>query len=304
MQSLDTIKLKTFYVIIQTGSFTKAAEVLNLTQPTVSQQIAILEKQIGAPLFIRQPRQLILTEAGETLQHYAERILTLCDEAVQNTRESANLAQQTIHLGVGHTLAIYLLPGLLRRLRERHQDIRPRIQVGNTHNLLLATADGHVDLALVGSPAHHPKLTITDFHVDSLVVIFPPDDPWRDRSFVVPEDFLSRTLITREKGSALHASVQAIFGSEHLEGPQTIILGETEAIKRSVEAGLGVALVQGIAIEREVAQGNLCTIPLHDAPIQRRYNIAQRMDDPPSPIVSEFLSLLLSNESMVQSSRN
>lgn len=293
MQLLDTTKLQTFLTIAQEGSFTKAAARLNLTQPTVSQQIAILEKQIGASLFVRRPRSLQLTAAGKTLLEYAERILALNKEAIQHTLEAAGLAERTLHLGVGHTLAIYLLPDLLRQLRQEQPDVAVRIQVGNTADLLTATADGHVDLALVGSPAQHSQLKITPFKQDQLVIILHPHDPWCSRSGVTLAELRQRILITRENGSALHASVRTLLGPDHLAGPQVIILGETEAIKRSVEAGLGIALVQGIAVQREVEQGILHTVPLQDAPVARRYNIAQRLDDTPLPVMQVLLDLLL-----------
>lgn len=292
MQPLDTAKLQTFITIVQEGSFTRAAERLNLTQPTVSQQMALLERQIGAPLFIRQPRQLTLTEAGHALLDYAERILALSEEAIQSAQEAAGLAQRTLRLGVGHTLAIYLLPDLLRQLRQGRPDIEIRLQVGNTADLLLAVADRQVDLALVGSPARHPQLRITPFMEDKLVVILNPDDPWRDRPGLTLADLKERTLITRESGSALHASVRELLGADHLSSSKVIILGETEAIKRSVEAGLGIALVQGIAVRREVRQDILHTIPLLDAPAERRYNVAQRLDRPPSPVMQLLLDFL------------
>jgi DNA-binding transcriptional LysR family regulator len=296
MQPLDTTKLQTFVTIVQEGSFTRAAERLNLTQPTVSQQMALLERRIGAPLFIRQPRQLTLTEAGCALLDHAERILALSEEAIQSAQEAAGLAQRTLRLGVGHTLAIYLLPDLLRQLHQGQSDIQIRLQVGNTADLLLAVADRQVDLALVGSPAKHPQLRITPFMEDKLVVILNPDDPWRDRTGLTLADLKERTLITRESGSALHASVRELLGADHLSSSKVIILGETEAIKRSVEAGLGIALVQGIAVQREVKQGILHTIPLLDAPAERRYNVAQRLDDPPSPVMQLLLDLLFEKD--------
>ncbi len=293
MQLLDMTKLQTFVTIAQEGSFTKAAAYLNLTQPTVSQQIAVLEKQIGTALLVRQPRSLQLTEAGKTLFEYAERILALNKEALQHTLEAAGLAERTLHLGVGHMLASYLLPDLLRQLRQERPDVEVRIQVGNTADLLTATADGHVDLALVGSPAQHPGLKITPFMHDQLVIILNPNDPWCGRSGVTLDELRQRTLITRESGSALHASVRALLGADHLDSPQVIILGETEAIKRSVEAGLGIALVQGIAVQREVQQGILYTVPLQNAPVERRYNIAQRLNDAPLPVMQLLLELLV-----------
>jgi len=295
---LDSAKLQTFVTIVHEGSFTKAAERLNLTQPTVSQQIAVLEKQCGTPLFKRHPRHLSLTEAGETLLGYAERILALHKDALEHTQAAAGLAERTLQLGVGHTLAIYLLPEVLRRLRQQQIDLAVRVQVGNTADLLVATADGHVDLALVGSPAEHPRLEIRPFMTDELVIIVNQADPWRERPTVKLADLYSRTLLTREPGSALHASVRRLLGADHLNGPQVIILAETEAIKRSVEAGLGIALVQGIAIKREVEQQILYTVPLADTPVERQYNIAVRSTEEPTASAQLLLDLLLKPPSL------
>jgi len=304
MDALDTGKLQTFVAIANEGSFTKAAERLKLTQPTVSQQLATLEKDIGTRLIIRQPRKIRLTEAGEGLLNYAERILALCDEAIQTTQQSARRASRTLRLGVGHTLAIYLLPNLLHRIRQRQPDLEIRIQAGNTADLLTATADGQVELALVGSPAGHPQLTITPFMSDELVVIVSANDPWVDRPFATLDDLRQRTLLTREVGSALHASVRDLLGPDFLDSSQVITLGETEAIKRSVEADLGLALIQRIAVERELAQGILRTVPLKGVTTTRTYNVAYRHNQPLSPMGSLLLDLLTHSNPTPQSRTN
>ncbi len=292
MDALDTGKLQTFVTIAHEGSFTKAAARLKLTQPTVSQQLATLERDIGARLILRQPRKIKLTEAGEGLLNYAERILALCEEAVQTTRRSARRARRTLRLGVGHTLAIYLLPNLLRRIRQRRPDLEIRIQAGNTADLLTATVDGQVELSLVGSPASHPQLTITPFMTDDLVVIVATNDPWVERPFVTIDDLRQRTLLTREICSALHASVRELLGPDFLDSSQVITLGETEAIKRSVEANLGPALIQKIAVKRELKQGILQTVPLKGVSTVRTYNVACRHNRPLSPMGEILFELL------------
>ncbi len=295
MELLDTGKLQIFFAVAQEGSFTKAAERLSLTQPTVSQQLAGLEKMLGAPLVIRQPRGIKLTSAGETLLPYAERILRLNRQALESVLESAGQARRSIRLGVGHTLAIYLLPGLLNRLREQQADLEIRIQAGNTGELLQAVANEQAELALVGSPAAHPQLQITPFMEDELILVAAPDDPWSNRPRVTLQDLRRRPLITREKGSALYASVKKLLGAEHLGGSQVIILNETEAIKRSVEAKLGVALIQGIAVQQELAQGTLHKISLSGAVIKRSYNIARKRNQDLSPVGKLVQNILLEN---------
>src|SRR6478672_13937010 len=125
---LDIAKLRIFATVARLGNFTRAAELLYLTQPTVSQQLAALEAQVGAPLIERLPRRLRLTPAGAALLPYAEQILALADAATEAARAAAGLADRTLRLGVGHTLATYLLPELLSRYR----DLYPQRQVCNS----------------------------------------------------------------------------------------------------------------------------------------------------------------------------
>ncbi len=278
--------------IAQLANFTRAADRLHMTQPTVSQQLAVLEKQLGTPLIERDTRWLRLTSAGEALLPYAEKLLALADEATEATRAAAGLADRTLRLGAGHTLATYLLPGLLSRYRERYPQHVVRISVGNTGELLAAVAAEATELALVGSPADHPDILVTPFMRDRLVVIVSPKDEWADRTEVELEELRHRTLLTREPGSALHASVERLLGPSVLLGDAVILLGETESIKRSVEAGLGVALIQQIAIQREVEAGNLCSLTLRGGDDSRTYAYARRRHHELSPAAANLVALL------------
>ena len=289
---MDIHKLQIFVMIVRLGSFTKAAEMLHMTQPTVSQQIAVLEAQIGALLIDRQTRQLRLTAAGEALLPYAEQMLAIADAAMDATRTAVGLAGRTLLLGVGHTLATYLLPDLLRRYRISAPQHRVRISIGNTAELLDLVATEGVELALVGSPAEHAGVVVTPFMHDRLVVIVAPDDRWAERHAIQLEELRNRTLFTREPGSALYATVEHLLGPATLAGEDIILLDETEAIKRSVEAGLGVALVQEIAIEREVETGRLCALTLQDGDVRRTYAFATRSGRTLSTAAQDLITLL------------
>ena len=134
--SFDLHRLRIFVAVARAGSFTRAAAQLHMAQPTVSQQIGALEDAVGAPLIERGPRRLRLTPAGEALLPYATRLALLADEALQATRTAAGVAAHTLRLGVGQTLATYLLPELLRRYRERAPHSHTRIVTGNSAALL------------------------------------------------------------------------------------------------------------------------------------------------------------------------
>jgi len=289
---LDLHKLHIFAMIARLMSFTRAAERLHMTQPTVSQQLAMLEAQLGTPLFDRDTRRLRLTAAGEALLPYADKLLTLSQEAFETTRAAAGLADRTLRLGVGHTLATYLLPRLLSRYQAQYPGHPVRISVGNTEELLALVAAEAAELALVGSPAEHRGIVVTPFMHDHLVVIVAPEDEWARRADVDLDDLYQRTLLTREPGSALHATVERVLGASALAGDLVIQLADTEAIKRSVEAGLGVALIQGIAVEREVEAGNLVALRLRDVDDRRTYAYAHREHHALSSAAQHLVELL------------
>jgi LysR family transcriptional regulator, low CO2-responsive transcriptional regulator len=290
--TLDLHKLRIFATIAHYMSFTRAADHLHMTQPTVSQQLVMLEMQFGTSLIERDTRRLRLTPSGEALLPYAEKLLTLSQEAFEATREAAGLADRTLRLGVGHTLAIYLLPSLLSRYQAQYPGHPIRISAGNTNQLLALVASEAVEIALVGSPAEQRDIEVTAFMRDHLVVIVAPGDVWAKRDYVELGELQQRILLTREPGSALHASVERLLGTSYLGGDSVIQLGETEAIKRSVEAGLGVALIQRIAVEREVMAGHLCALRLRGGDDQRTYVVARRHDHNLSSAASHFLELL------------
>ncbi len=289
---LDLHKLNIFLTIARLRNFTRAAEHLHTTQPTVSQQLAVLEAAVGTPLIERDTRGLKLTPAGEALVPYAEKLIGLSDEALEAVRGAAGLEEKTLRLGVGHLMAAYFLPDLLHRFRQRFPDDRVHITVGNTGDLLALLVADSIDLALVGSPAQHPEIITDPFRRDRLVVIVAPDDEWVNRSSIDAPELLTRVFLTREPGSALHTTLERFFGADALNADNVILLGETEAIKRSVEAGLGIAVIQEIAIEREVAAGSLRPLALTGADDSRTYLVARHIARKLPRAAQDILKLL------------
>jgi LysR family transcriptional regulator, low CO2-responsive transcriptional regulator len=290
--TLDLHKVHVFLIVAQQQHFTRAAELLHMAQPSVSQQISMLEAMLGVQLIDRSTRHFRLTEAGQTLLHYAERLLLMATEAQNAVQVQAGAMRETLKLGVGHTLATYLLPRVLSEYRQEYPHFKVRLVVGNTATLLSKTASGEIDLALVGSPAAHPDLDVNPFMQDQLVVIVGTQDAWANRESVSVAELRSRVFLTREPGSALYASVAHIVGEEMLNRDETILLGETEAIKRSVELGLGVALIQQIAIDRERQQGTLHAIRLSDADDKRTYLVASRKQYRHLAAATSFMEIL------------
>ncbi|HEY0603908.1 MAG TPA: LysR family transcriptional regulator [Herpetosiphonaceae bacterium] len=289
---LDLPKLRIFAAVARTGSFTRAADELDLRQPTVSQQIQVLERSLRTPLFERMGRRVQLTAAGAALLPYAERLLALATEAETATREAAGLSARTLRLGAGNTLATYVLPDLLARLRWERPDVVVQVQVGNTEQLIAAVVDNRVELAVVGAPLSHPALAIHAFLRDDLVMIMPPDDEWAERRAISLAELQSRTLLLREEGSALQATINELLRERGIVPERTITLGNLEAIKRCVEAGLGVSVVPELAVRREIADDTLRALPLADVQLRRTFNYVYSRDRTLSPAAQIFIELL------------
>ncbi len=289
---LDLQKLRMFVAAARARNFTRAAEQLDLTQPTVSQQIQTLERELGVQLFERLGRGIELTPAGRALLEPAEQILTLERLAEQAVRAAAGLHERTLLLGVGNTLATYVLPDLLQRFGWEHPAFEVQIVTGNTEQLIAQVVAGEIELALVGSPLDYPQLKIVPFLQTELVVVAAPDDEWAGRQRVTLRELGSRRLLIRETGSALQAATVALLEAAHVTPKQTVTLGNLEAIKRSVEVGLGVALVPAMVVRREVRSGRLRQIALDGPPTTRVYNVVYHRDRHVTQAAQAFLTLL------------
>lgn len=289
---LDLQKLRMFVAAAHARNFTRAAEQLALTQPTVSQQIQTLERELETVLFERLGRGIELTAAGRALLPYAEHMIALERSAEQAVRAAAGLSERTLLLGVGNTLATYVLPDLLQRFGWEHPSFEVHIGIGNTEQLLAQVASGTCELALVGSPLDHAQLKVMPFLSTELVVIVSPDDSWANRASVSLHDLAQRRLLIRESGSALQAATAALLAAAHVQSKQPIVLGNLEAIKRSVEVGLGVALVPAMVVRREVAAGRLRQLILDGLPMTRVYNVVHHRDRHITAAAAAFLDLV------------
>lgn len=292
---MDLHKLRIFVAVAKAGHFTRAADLLHMSQPSVSQQIALLEASVGASLIHRQPLKdgrLQLTAAGEALLPRAEHVLALADEATDAARVAAGLSDRTLRLGVGHIVATYLLPDVWRRFKTEFPHHRVQITIGNTGELVQAIVNESVELALLGLPATYPGVVAKPFMHDRLMVVMPPNDQWVGRAAIAVEELQGRTLLVREPTSALYTTAERLLGPVMLHGEGTVVLGETEAIKRCVEAGLGVALLPEIAVSREVAAGTLQAISLDSPDARRIYAYARLSRRRLSQAAADLVSML------------
>ncbi len=307
MVSLDLQKLQIFCEVARQRSFTRAAETLYLTQPTVSQQIQALERQMKVRLFERLAKEVYLTESGKVLYEKAANLLNMAQETELAVREAAGISATRLALGVGVTLATYVLPELLRRFNAYYKlppgmpqsnpgsPVTFDITLGNSENLAHKLLKNEVDLALIGSPLEpHPLLELHPFLEDKLIMVVSAEDPWatENRVSISLNEIGYRPLLIRERGSALQAFVERMLDAGHVHPEQYLVMANLEAIKRSVEIGLGAAIVPALSVKRELEAGRLHALNIEGVEVGRTFIYAHHKDKEMTRPARTFLELV------------
>jgi DNA-binding transcriptional LysR family regulator len=291
LSRVDLERLRVFAEVARQGSVTRAARRLRLQQPTVSHALAALEREVGTALLERWPKGVRLTPAGAALLPYARQVPGLADEAVRAAREAAGVAARQVTLGCAETPATYLLPRLLRALRGQHPEVEVTLQVGNAESILGAVLEGVVDLALLTNREGHPLLAGEAILEDHFVAVVAPDDHWVSRETATPEDLAARRLLLREHGAGTRAFVDEMLHRAGLEPRETLEVAGVETLKRLAEAGMGVAIVPGIAVARERAAGHLHVLALTAADTGITYSCVRHRTRPVTPAMEQVAAL-------------
>jgi DNA-binding transcriptional LysR family regulator len=286
-------QIEVFLAIARDKSFSVAARRIHLSQPTASEHMQELEKELGATLFTRRARAIALTEAGRVFETYAARILADVAGARQAVVELDGLKRGSLLIGASTTPGIYLLPGLIGEFRSRHPGIDLHLDIANSHVIEERVRANELDLGVVGGhELARGERCLTAGLVDELVLVVPPQHPWARRRDISPKDLAEQPVLVREEGSATRRATErslAIAGIKYTVGME---LGHTEAIKQAVMAGLGVAFLSVYAIAREVASGRLCPLRIRGLPIRRHFHVIHSEGRPPGASARAFLQHL------------
>ena len=253
-------RLEIFVRVAQTGHVTAAGRELGLTQAAVSMALAQLEQLHGGPLFERQGRSLILNEKGRLLLPRAMDVVERAAQLRDMLDSSWDEPVGVLHVGASTTIGNYVLPLLMGEFCRRYPRAEVQLQVANTEGICRALVGGELDVGLIEGPCHHLELECTPWRDDELLVICAPQHPWARREMVRREELLTQTWIMREPGSGTREVFCAALDMEASELAQRLELGHTEAIKKAVQAGLGVSCLSRLALETELELGRLVAV--------------------------------------------
>jgi DNA-binding transcriptional LysR family regulator len=287
-------QLEVFAAIAKTGSFTKAADELFLTQPTVSQQMKQLTKAIGVPLYEQIGRRIFLTEAGRAVLQASENI-SLCLDQLQETI-SALQGMKKGHLRLATiTTGKYFVPRLLGLFRQHYPGIKISLQIGNRQQILERLANNQDDLYFLGKPPKDLDINIRHFLDNPLVVIAPRNHPLVKEKKISLDQLMQEPLIMRESGSGTRMAVEEFLAENRLTMNVEMEISNNEAIKQAVYGGLGLSILSIYSLILEGLDGPLAVLDVDGFPIKKHWYIIYSNGKQLSIVAQTFLDYLLTH---------
>ena len=263
-------RLQVFHAVAKHRSFTKAAETLFMTQPAVTFQIKQLEEQFNARLFERGHGQVSLTEAGEVVLDYAERILGLSSELDARMKDLTGQVAGTLLVGASMTIADYLLPQVLGEYKARFPAVVPRLLVANSETVQNRVAEQTLDLGFIEGESLLPSLVTEACCEDELELVCAPTHPLARRAAITPELLAQHAYVSREPGSGTREVADRYLEKAGIGALQPAMeLGSPEALKGLVSTGYGFAILSRATVAKETRLGELVGIPFSPRMVRR-----------------------------------
>jgi len=292
-------QLRTMLAVLEHGSFTRAAEALGLSQSTVSFHIKGLEASLGRRLLDRGRDGVQPTAQGEILRRYAERIVGLRAEALGRMKAEAEGELGHVVVAASTIPGEVLLPPVLARLRETHPGVSVTIAVSDSGGAVAQLMAGQCDLALVGSQPQDRRLHARPFAKDEVVLVGPAGSSLVEALEDGDPSGLSRVpLVLRQQSSGTRSAVASLLSAHaSSDAVARIEVGSSEAAKRCVLAGLGLAFVSRHAVADELASGRITLVPMRGLPVRRSFYVVRPRSATPSSAAAALMELLLSSAS-------
>lgn len=284
--------LKTFLVLAELGRMSRAAARLGRTQPALSAQLARLEEDVGAQLFHRTPKGLVLTEAGAVFLRYVAVAETALADGHEAVRRLSDIEGGELTVGGGATVTTYLLPPVLRAFHERYPRVRLRVREQGSRQIIEGVLAGELDLGLVTLPVTDKRLHIEPWLEDELLLITPPGHRLGRRRTFRWQDLDGEPLVLFEPGTAVRQMIDERLTREAVTATIVMELRSIDAIQQMVREGIGAGFVSRWSLP----EGQQGARP-QDSPLVRRLGLIWRADREPSPSARAFRATLTERES-------
>jgi DNA-binding transcriptional LysR family regulator len=290
---IDTARLEAFVEVARTGSISRAAEALFVTQPALSARLQALERSLGADLLVRGRHGSRLSEAGKALLPHAERALVALRAGRTAVEEVRSGSAGRLTIGAAPAVSTYVLPAMLHRFQARHPAVRLVVRSGHSEEILQMVLRDEVEIGLM-RPIQHPDVTSTLLYEDELTLVVHRGHRFAAAGHVRMAELASEHLILFDRTSSYHELTSAIVRQAGISPRGRLEVDNIDAAKRMVEQRLGIALLPRTSVQADIGSGRLVPVAVTDmAPVTRQIVIARRRDaGEVTPVLAAFLATL------------
>jgi len=292
---MDLWQLKIFCRVVDLSSFSKAAELINLSQPTVSSHIKALEQHFGCRLVDRYPKTVVPTGAGRLLYRYACDIIKMAEETETALADFQGEIKGRLAVGGSTIPAGYLLPGVIGGFLGQYPEVILSLAVGDTEKMVDQTISGALDLSVVGArmDRHHIQQTVlTD---DQMRLILPAGHRWSERRSITLSELAGEPFIVREPGSGTLKSIERRFKSAgaSIQNLHVVAeLGSTEAVRQAIKSGIGLSILSTAAVSEELRLGSMTALDIQGVNLKRNFYLTVRKGRTLSPAAKTLSAFL------------
>jgi DNA-binding transcriptional LysR family regulator len=295
---LDLYKLEIFYWVAELKSFSQAAELLSLRQPTISAHVQELEEAVGGKLLYRIPGKVSLTPLGEMLADRAKHLLAFKRETLAAVEQFHGTLSGELWVGASTNPGEYLLPQKLGAFVKKFPAVKPILRIRDSAGVVEDLLEGKIELGFIGFKANDDRLIYEKIWKDEMVLAVPRGHPWSRRKSVRLDELRGENFIAREHGSGTLDSFRQLLGKKRKSADDllhiTMELGSTEAVKEALMAGFGVSILSRISIRHELAAGSIVEVPIHGMTMERDFYQVYHGRRPLHPIAQAFRAFLKS----------
>jgi DNA-binding transcriptional LysR family regulator len=288
---MDVRDLKVFLSVSKHLNYTRAGEEINLSQPSVSVRIRQLESELRVKLFEQLGKKVVLTDAGQLLVPYANRVIAAVDDAHHAIDELQGLERGSLRIGASTTPGMYLVPQVVARFKRSHSKIDIHLRIKDTREVEDGVLNNEFDFGFVGGHLAAAEVSAHAWLTDELLLIVSPDHRLRNKKTVRKQDLEGERFIVRESGSATRATIVTQLQQANFELETVIEMENPESIKKAVQSGLGIAFISKFAIATELKAKTLTAIRVRDLTINRELKIVHRKDKHLSRAALAFIEM-------------
>lgn len=303
---MDLHKLAIYCKVIELKSFTRAAEAMFLSQPTISEHIRALEQEIGQRLINRLGRstsspgsnggrEIKTSEAGKILYAYARKMLHLQQEVLDNLGQYSGSLAGRLAIGAGTIPGAYILPQKIGAFKKDYPDITIALRIAGSRTIANEILSGELEMGILGAQWRENGLTWQEIFSDELILAVTADHPWAGRRQITVQQLTAEPFIMRDHSSGTRLAVGRILEQHGLNPAQLNVvaeIGSTEAIRQSIKAAIGISILSSQAVKDDIAHGSLVAVAIDGVRMIRPFYMVTRKNQSLSPLCSAFIRTL------------